>query len=61
MKKWKQIVFLDPDIIVDASIEKLGKVKGMNAVQDPRKGNYMGKHLTETDPKLFAEMEKKFI
>jgi lipopolysaccharide biosynthesis glycosyltransferase len=34
LKKWKNIVFLDSDIIVIASLEDLSKVKGFYAVQD---------------------------
>jgi len=33
-KKWKHVIFLDADIIVRASLDKLTKVKGFGAVQD---------------------------
>ncbi len=33
-KKWNNLVFLDADIMVRGSINKLGKVKGFNAVAD---------------------------
>ncbi|MDP3881658.1 MAG: glycosyltransferase, partial [Nanoarchaeota archaeon] len=34
-KRWKNVIFLDSDIIVRASLNKLVNVKGFAAVQDP--------------------------
>src|SRR3989344_202987 len=33
-KKWKQVVFLDADIIVRASLDELTKVRGFHAVRN---------------------------
>jgi len=55
-KKWKNIIFLDTDIIVRKPLENLAKVKGFNAVKDhipTIKGQFV------TDSELYAQIAKE--
>jgi len=60
-KKWNNIIFLDPDIIVRSSLDKIAKVKGFNAVQDGLKLGRLRHQLNfHDDPNLFRQFKKKF-
>ena len=59
-KKWKNIVFLDSDIIVKGSLEKLAEVKGFWAVEDyTDKMKNIFKHF-KNNKKLFSNIKKQF-
>ncbi len=56
-KKWKHVIFLDADIIVRASLDKLMKTTGFNAVTD-MDGPKLKNQITEKSKSIF--LEKKF-
>jgi len=62
-KKWKNIVYLDGDIIVRASLDDLTKIKGFAAVQcylNPRLHQHF-RPLTEMNKKLFNGLKKHYF
>jgi len=61
LKKWDNIVFLDPDIIVRSSLYKLATVKGFYAVQDIYKNRHLKSQFNlKGDANLAHELKKKF-
>jgi lipopolysaccharide biosynthesis glycosyltransferase len=58
-KKWKNIVFLDADIIVRASLDGLTKVKGFAAVQDisPLKKQFRGDEILNKEVRRNLEKD----
>ncbi len=56
-KKWKHVIFLDADIIVRASLDKLAKTTGFNAVTD-MDGPKLKNQITEKSKSIF--LERKF-
>lgn len=60
-KKWKNIIFLDADIIVRASLDKLLEIKGIAAVKDIQqnlKGEFI--KITKKNKFLFKELKKDY-
>jgi lipopolysaccharide biosynthesis glycosyltransferase len=60
-KKWKNIVFLDADIIVRASLDELAKIKGFAVVQPiyvPKLINMF--NFSKKNKKLFIELGKDY-
>jgi len=58
-KKWKNIVYLDADIIVRASLDRLTKVKGFGAVLDLGLLK-IAKNINQRNKKLFLEIQKNY-
>lgn len=61
-KRWKRVLFLDADIMVNASLNKLLKKKGFNAVKDlpnPRIYGHFRKKNSK-NKKYFDKIEKKY-
>lgn len=60
-KKWKNIIYLDADIIVRGSLEKLSNIKGFAAVPDSA-GPLRNQFLSEREENkfIFAELKKNY-
>ncbi len=63
-RKWKNILFLDADIIVRASLDKLTEIKGLAAPSNTRLENKLisplHARLKNIDEKIFKEFKSKY-
>ena len=62
-KKWKTVIFLDGDIIVRASLNRLTKIKGFAAVQDIIPRNKLYYHFPgpkERNKEVFNKLKKNY-
>ncbi|MBR9706046.1 hypothetical protein GOV14_03365 [Candidatus Pacearchaeota archaeon] len=62
-KKYKNVIFLDADIIIRASLENLTKIKTFAAVQDNPNFSRLEDQLKNTkklDQQVFNEIQKKY-
>ena len=57
-KKWKNVVYLDLDIVVRASLEELARVRGFWAVNDM--GWKLKRQFFDTNLQLFSELKKNY-
>lgn len=59
-KKWKNVVYLDADIIVKSSLDELSKVKGFAAVQDGFYRANLMRQFINKDKSLLNELKGKY-
>ncbi|MFA5155565.1 MAG: glycosyltransferase [Patescibacteria group bacterium] len=59
-RQWEKIIFLDADIIVQASLDKLLATTGFLAVADMFNGRLRRQFEPSADPRLFAELNHQY-
>ncbi|MFA5184809.1 MAG: glycosyltransferase [Patescibacteria group bacterium] len=59
-RQWERIVFLDADIIVRASLDKLLTTTGLMAVTDMFNGRLKRQFESSADPRLFDELSRQY-